>query len=87
MNEALRDRFVCGLRSESIQRRLLTEEDLTLKRAVDLSLAMEAADENAKALKGTDQETACRSKAGYFAECYGPTSHEYPMLPLREERT
>ena len=33
LEEALRDRLVCGLRSESVQKRLLAETDLTLKRA------------------------------------------------------
>ena len=31
LNEALRDRFVCGLKSEVMQKRLLSEVDLTLK--------------------------------------------------------
>ena len=52
LDEALRDRLVCGLRSESIQRKLLAEVDLTLKRAVELAQGMEAAERNAKALKG-----------------------------------
>jgi len=52
LSEALRDRLVCGLRSENIQKRLLTETDLTLKRAVQVAQAMEAAEKNAKSLKG-----------------------------------
>ena len=52
LDEALRDRLVCGLRSESIQRKLLAEVDLTLKRTVELAQGMEAAERNAKALKG-----------------------------------
>ena len=37
LEEALRDRLVCGLHSESIQKRLLSEADLTLAKAVDLA--------------------------------------------------
>ena len=36
LNEALRDRFVCGLRSKSTQERLLSEVDLTLTKAVSI---------------------------------------------------
>ena len=43
----LRDRLVCGVRDIRIQRRLLEEPKLTLKRALDLSLAIEAADKGA----------------------------------------
>ena len=35
LEEALRDRFVCGLRSESIQKQLLTEDKLDLKHALE----------------------------------------------------
>ena len=51
LDEALRDRLVCGLRNEAIQRKLLTEADLTVARALELSLGMEAAEKNAKSLK------------------------------------
>lgn len=34
LEEALRDRFFCGLCSESTQKRLLSKADLTLARAV-----------------------------------------------------
>ena len=44
---ALRDRLVCGLRSESIQRKLLTEVDLTFDKAERITVAMELAQRNA----------------------------------------
>ncbi|XP_075534895.1 uncharacterized protein LOC142586139 [Dermacentor variabilis] len=47
LDEALRDRFVCGLLREDVQRVLFTEGDtLTFSRAVDRALAMEAARKN-----------------------------------------
>ena len=54
LNDALRDRLVCGLRYESVQKRLLSEPDLTFKRALEIAQSLEAADKNAKALKGTE---------------------------------
>ena len=51
LKEALRDRLVCGLRSESIQKKLLTVADLSLAEAQKLSLRMEAAEKSAKSLK------------------------------------
>ena len=52
LDQALRDRFVCGVRNEALQRKLLTESDLTIKRAQELAQSMESADLNAKDLKG-----------------------------------
>ena len=51
LNEALQ----CGLRSESIQRRLLAEKDLSLQKVMEITQGMEAADRNAKFLKGSTQ--------------------------------
>ena len=42
LEQALRDRLVCGIRSESIQKRLLAEAELTLKRAVEIAGGMES---------------------------------------------
>ena len=41
--EALRDRFVCGLVNEAIQKRLLTEKDMKLSKAHELAVGMDIA--------------------------------------------
>ena len=51
-DQALRDRLVCGLRSETIQKRRLSEAHLTLARAVEISQGMEAAHQNTQLMKG-----------------------------------
>lgn len=51
LDEALRDRFVCGIKDERTQKRLLTEEDLTLAKAVVLAQGREAAEINAQQVK------------------------------------
>ena len=50
-DDTLRDRFVCGLRSETIQKKLLTEMDLTFQRAVEIAHTMETAARNARKLQ------------------------------------
>ena len=54
LEQALRDRLVCGLRNENIQIQLLTEADLTLTCAVQVAQGMEAAHKNALSFKGRD---------------------------------
>ena len=41
LHDALRDRLVCGLNTEAIQKRLLTEAALTFKRAMEIAVSME----------------------------------------------
>ena len=43
LEEALCDRLVCGLSNSSIQKKLLSENDLTLQRAIDIAMAAEMA--------------------------------------------
>ena len=43
LNEALRDRLVCGLRNMQIQKRLLSEAKLKYSKAVEIAVAMETA--------------------------------------------
>lgn len=47
LNEALRDRFVCGLLETRMQRRLLAETDLTFSKAIKIASAMEMANKQA----------------------------------------
>ena len=71
LDEALRDRFVCGLRSERTQQKLLSEVDLTLSGAVERAKNMEAAHQNAQALKEQALpvgKIACRSARGAWRE-------------------
>ena len=43
LNDTLRDRLVCGMRNENIQKRLLAEANLSHTRAIELATAMESA--------------------------------------------
>jgi hypothetical protein len=47
----LRDRLVCGMRHENIQKKLLSEAGLTLKKAIQNSVAMETAATDAVELR------------------------------------
>ena len=49
--QAIRDRLICGLRSEGTQKRLLVEAELTLTKALEIAQRMEAADRNTQRLK------------------------------------
>jgi len=53
LNDALRDKFVCGLRSEATQRRLLAEKDLTFTKAVEIAQGMEAAARDTQLFKSS----------------------------------
>ena len=47
LNDALRDRLVCGIKNENIQKKLLSVSDLTLQKAIEISSAMETAAKDA----------------------------------------
>lgn len=52
---ALRDRLVCGLRDENIQRRLLTTKELTFQSAKEVAIAMELATRSEVCLRATGE--------------------------------
>ena len=53
LTEALRDKFVCGIRSNAIQKRLLTEAKLTLESALKIATGMETGDCDMKVMKNS----------------------------------
>ena len=58
LNDTLRDRFVCGLRKENIQKRLLSETTLPLEKALEIAVAMEMAAKDAVELQGKSKEAS-----------------------------
>ncbi|XP_070573004.1 uncharacterized protein [Ptychodera flava] len=44
LDQALRDKLVCGLRTFSIQKRLLQEDDISFEKAMQIAISMESAD-------------------------------------------
>ena len=90
LDDALRDRFVCGLHSQPTQRKLLTEETLTLKKALEIALSMEAADKQANQFKSITASNISKigvlkskhhqdNSRSSFPECYrcGKTNHRH----------
>lgn len=60
LDEALRDRFLCGLKSSQIQSKLLAEgTKLDFPKALELSLLIENADKNVKSLHPDSQSGMC----------------------------
>ncbi|PFX27500.1 Uncharacterized protein K02A2.6 [Stylophora pistillata] len=55
LNDAIRDRLVCGLHSELIQKQLLSEPELTLAKATEIAFAMEAAAKDTLELQGSKE--------------------------------
>ena len=55
LDDSLRDRLVCGLNNALIQKRLLSERDLTLAKATQIALSMEAAAKDSLELQGKNE--------------------------------
>ena len=56
LDQALRDKLVCGIQNETIQRRLLTEKELTAARAYEIARGMEVAHQKSTQLQTAQQE-------------------------------
>ena len=51
LNMMLRDRLVCGVNHQTIQKRFLAEKNQTFEKALEVALAVEAADHDVKQLQ------------------------------------
>lgn len=57
------DRFVCGLKCEAVQKRLLTEKDLTFKKAIELAMLAETAARDVQQLSNSLKVTVVFSQS------------------------
>ena len=65
LEDMLRDRIVCGINDNAIQKRLLAEPELSFKKAVELAQGMETAARDAKELqKPTSTRETCKETTG-----------------------
>ncbi|PIK47354.1 hypothetical protein BSL78_15770 [Apostichopus japonicus] len=60
LDDMLRDRLVCGINNDNIQKRLLSEADLTFEKALNVTIATETASQNVADL----QRMGSASQAG-----------------------
>ena len=80
LNEALRDRLVCGLRNMQIQKRLLSEAKLKYSKAVEIAVAMETAIRDASELQS---ELYSRWQVDWTQQTNtSETGDHPPLLPL-----
>ena len=78
LDDTLRDRFVCGLRSESIQKQLLSEKNLTMASALEKVQNLEAVQRNTQVLKGQTPSLAVGQVSGCpFPNGKFPTSKSH----------
>ena len=60
LDEALWDRLVCGIRNDTTQKRLLSEADLTLAKAVQIASSMESAEKQSLQFQVTRPGAICQ---------------------------
>ncbi|KAK3091048.1 hypothetical protein FSP39_016771 [Pinctada imbricata] len=85
LNDALRDRFVCGLKEDSIQKKLLSVADLTLAKALETAVAMEMAGKDAIELQRKQGEaTVHKINKGRGQTSYNARQQKAPAMPPKK---
>ena len=90
----IRDHLVCGVNNDLVQRRLLSEMSLDLKKALELALGMETAAKNVRELQGTRaaepqlQKDVRQIQREDMNNCYrcGKQNHKSAQCPFRTAR-
>ena len=87
LNDAVRDRFVCGMRTEAIQKRLLTEANLTYERAVQIAVSMETAAKDSHELSNDARNDVHKISASSSSSarnaCYRCGSYDHQQWNCR----
>ena len=95
LDETIRDRLVCGLRNETIQKRLLAEKNLILATAIEIAQGMEAATKQTselRAVAGQSQNheihSVPKSAAKPKKKCYrcGQTGHLPSLCHFKDQK-
>ncbi|XP_030836069.1 uncharacterized protein K02A2.6-like [Strongylocentrotus purpuratus] len=77
LDEMLRDRIVCGVADDRIQRRLLAEPTLTFEKAKDIALAMELADKITADLREQNKRSDMVNKIAFAGGRRMPTQRQF----------
>ena len=89
LEEVLRDRFICGLRSEPAQKQFLTEAELTFKRAVEMAKGIEAVDKKSQQFKKAESvkvnKFTCNSKPSQLCYRCGKQGHSPSDFYLKRQ--
>ena len=97
LDETLRDRLACGLCSETIQKCLLAEKNLTLASAIEIAQGMEAATKQSTELRSRavsgqphnhDIQLLSRTTVRQKNKCYhcGRTGHSPSICHFRDQK-
>ena len=81
LDDQLRDRLVCGLRNDSIRKRLLAEDKITLQKATDLCLSMESASLASSELGRHDTPTFASSRVDAMQTRF-PAPRQWQRTPF-----
>ena len=65
LDDMTRDRIVCGMRSERLQKRLLSDKKLTLGKAIEDTKAAKVAEQNMQELKSPTDMNYVKMGTGY----------------------
>ena len=84
LNTYLRDRFVCGLNSETVQQKLLATKDLTLEKSLGVARSFESTSRDAKMIHGGGLASGAAAAVVHQAEVCGPEEvHRLNQQPTR----
>ena len=82
----IRDRIVCGVRSQTHKERLLRETDLTLEEAINICRATEASKEQIRSLGDGKPNNIDALKKKSFKKMWKPKSDRYSTKENKHER-
>ncbi|XP_063534490.1 uncharacterized protein K02A2.6-like [Cydia strobilella] len=77
LTESLRDQLVCGLGDETIRQRLFTVDDISFDRALQMAVAMEAAQANAAAVVADGRAKGLEGSPSTSSGCHAVSAQSW----------